>query len=803
MDFDEQNKKRRSRSERHQHKEQERKKTRSERHHQQQENKQEDLQEGSKEDLDETIIYRPSTEDDNLSKDDVIDKKKTRRSEKNEQEREKKNFFTWKKTAVIVGSMFLLLLIGYTTLIYGGKLFVDEKKLFIAPPTTIETEEGEVIWYVYDEFREPVDLDQIPKHVQEAFISIEDKRFYSHSGVDFRSIVRALYRDIVARSKVEGASTLTQQLAKNLFLTNDKTWYRKVKEAMISLYLEREFTKDEILEMYLNVIYFGQGRYGIEAAANKYFAKSAEDLTLEEGALLAGMVKGPNGYSPIDKPEKAKERRNIVLQTMADLQYITLEEAETAKNKDLNLQVTERKVEPAYHSYVDMVIKEAEEKYGISEDELKNRQYRITTSINKDAQQIAFEEFQQDTYFPGNSMKNVEGAFVMMEEEKGEIVAAIGGRNFKRSDYNRAIEPVGQPGSIMKPIAAYAPALDLGDFTPYSILPDKLEKWGGKEVRNANNQYSGEVSFYDALTYSKNTSSVWLINEIGVKNAKKYLEKMDIHIEDKDVRIAIGGLEKGLSPLQIAQSYRTFLHQGEMIEGHTIIDIHDIYGNQMLEETYEPVKVFSDQVAWNMLEILKSVVERGTGQSGYYPHELAGKTGTVQHPKVEGQVRDAWFVGMTPQYVTTLWMGYDSISEAENYLFEGSSYPTVLTKTILTKLDERQNLTANFTKPEEVQALEQPIELPVLNNVVATHAFGGWKLLKGKLMWEKQEDDRITFRIYEKNGEDVTKIGEVNGDNEFIIDKFSLLDSNEYYIVPYNPLTGQEGERSNIVEISF
>lgn len=795
MDFEEEKKQKRSRSERHRRKEGERKKTRSERHHQKEKEEQEDLNE--------TIIYRPSTQDEDLPEDDVAEKEQKTRSEMNVKERKNKKFFTWKKTLILIGSLFLLLLIGYTTLIYGGKLFVDEKKLFIAPPTTIETSEGEVIWYVYDEFRDPVDIEQIPEHVLQAFVSIEDKRFYSHSGVDFRSIVRAVYRDLVARSKVEGASTLTQQLAKNLFLTNDKTWYRKVKEAMISLYLEREFTKDEILEMYLNVIYFGQGRYGIEAAANKYFAKSVEDLTLEEGALLAGMVKGPNGYSPIDKPEKAKERRNIVLQTMADLQYITLDEAESAKNKELNLQVTERKVEPAYHSYVDMVIKEAEKKYGITEDDLKASQYRITTNINKDAQEIAFEEFQQDTYFPGNSMKNVEGAFVMMEESEGAIVAAIGGRNFRISDHNRVIEPLGQPGSIMKPIAAYAPALDMGEFTPYSILPDKLEEWDGKEVRNANNQYSGEISFYDALTYSKNTSSVWLINEIGIKNAKKYLEKMDIHIEDKDVRIAIGGLEKGLSPLQIAQSYRTFLHRGEMIEGHTIVDIHDIYGNQMLEETYEPVKVFSEQVAWNMLEILKSVVERGTGQSGYYPHDLAGKTGSVQHPKKEGQERDVWFVGLTPQYVTALWMGYDSISEEENYLVGGSSYPTVLTKTILTKLDERQNLTQHFTKPEDVQALEEPIELPVLNNVVATHAFGGWKLLKGKLMWEKQEDDRITFRIYEKNGDDVTKIGEVNGENEFIIDKFSLLDSNQYYIVPYNPLTGQEGERSNIVEITF
>src|SRR5690625_3587161 len=189
-----------------------------------------------------------------------------KRKEKNANKRFR---FTLKHTIISLGIVFVLALIAYTTILYGGKLIVDEDVLVISPPTTIETEDGEIIWYLYDQYRLPVDLDQIPDHVQDAFIAIEDKRFYSHSGVDFRSIMRAIYRDILARSKVEGASTITQQLAKNLFLTNDKSWFRKTKEVMIALYLEREFTKDEILEMYLNVIYFGQGQYGIEAASNK------------------------------------------------------------------------------------------------------------------------------------------------------------------------------------------------------------------------------------------------------------------------------------------------------------------------------------------------------------------------------------------------------------------------------------------------------------------------------------------------------------------------------------------------------
>src|SRR5690625_2199344 len=535
-----------------------------------------------------TIIYKRSNQqDENRTRSKRHENKKenpfkivknfmSEKIKKGEPKRSKKFTFTFKHAIISLGAVFVLALIAYTTLIYGGKLFVDEKKLMITPPTTIETKDGDVIWYLYDEYRLPVTLEQIPKHVQDAFIAIEDKRFYTHSGVDLRSIARAVYRDIVARSKVEGGSTLTQQLAKNLFLSNDKSWYRKIKEAMIALYLEREFTKDEILEMYLNVIYFGQGRYGIEAAANKYVGKSVEELTLEEGALLAGMVKSLKGYWPIEHVEKAKERRNLVLQTMAHLDYISVDEAENAKAKNIQLFLTEWKIDPAYHSYVDLVIQEAKQVYGITLEDLKSSQYRITTGINETAQKIAFEEFQVDSYFPGNSMKNVEGAFVMMEQNSGEIAAAIGGRNFKTFDLNRVVQPVGQPGSTMKLIAVYAPALEQGEFTPFSLLPDELQEWDGKQVRNSNDNYEGEVTFYDALTYSKNTSSVWLLNEIGINYAKSYLKKMKINIEDKDVRIALGGLKKGLSRIQLVQSYRTFIHKGVMTDANTIVDIHDI-----------------------------------------------------------------------------------------------------------------------------------------------------------------------------------------------------------------------------------
>lgn len=704
-----------------------------------------------------------------------------------------------KQVIISIGIVFVLALITYTTILYGGKLIADENKLIISPPTTIETTDGEIIWYLYDEYRLPVELKQVPEHVQDAFIAIEDKRFYSHSGVDLRSIARAVYVDIVARDKKEGASTITQQLAKNLYLTNDKSWLRKIKEAMIALYLEREFSKDDLLEMYLNIIYFGQGQYGIEAAANRYFHKSVEDLTLEEGALLAGMIKGPNGYSPVEHPEKALNRRNLVLETMHDLDYISKEEMVAAQQKAIQLDITTRKNNPTYHTIADLVIKEAEDKYGITLEELKESRYRIITSLDKEIQEIAYDQFQYDGYFPGNDKETVEGAFVMMNEKNGEIVAALGGRRYEFGNLNR-IFVKRQPGSTMKPIAVYAPALESGEFTPYSMLPDEMREWGGHEVRNYDDVYEGNITLFDAIKWSKNTTATWLLNEMGVNYSKKFLTKMNVSIEDNDLSIALGALEHGLTPLQMVETYRTFVHGGERIAPHMILEIYNRKGQITASAMPETDEVFSEQVAWNMTEMLKGVVQGGTGRTGYYPHELAGKTGSTQHDRAEGNTKDAWFVGFTPEYVTALWMGYDK-SDENHYLTGGSGYPTELTKKILTEVDKRKSLQTTFTKPENVQALAEPIQLPEITDLVVSYTFGGLKLLKGKLQWTGANDARIVYQIFEQDGDHVEKIGEVTGENQFIIDEFMLFKHRTYFVIPYNPLTEQEGTKSNTIDL--
>ncbi|MUV36579.1 Peptidoglycan glycosyltransferase [Lentibacillus sp. JNUCC-1] len=462
----------------------------------------------------------------------------------------------WLMTCLI-----LLGLIGYAVILYGGRWVVDDDALIPDAATIIETADGEEIGRVYTENRIPVTIDDIPAHVQEAFIAIEDRRFRKHSGVDIKAIARAVYKDILAMDKVEGGSTITQQLAKNLFLSHDKTWLRKTKEAMAAIYLERTHTKDEILALYLNEIYFGQGVYGVEMAAQTFFSKHINELTLSEGAMLAGLAKAPNGYSPVQHPDKALARRNVVLNAMTEAGYLLTEEKLRAQGKTLGLEVLKKESRPWVESYIDLAMKEAAELYHLSIDELKRGGYHVVTALEPAAQETAYKLMQEDAYFPGNT-EGAEGAFVLMEQDSGAIVAALGGRAFETGDLNR-LTVKRQPGSAFKPLAVYGPALMTETFEPYSILTDEQAAVADYEVRNHDDQYEGTISLYKALVESKNTASVWLLNEIGLPYAKDYLQKMSIDVPDEGLNVALGGLSKGVTPIDMVKGFRTFAHGGK------------------------------------------------------------------------------------------------------------------------------------------------------------------------------------------------------------------------------------------------
>ncbi|KGP90060.1 penicillin-binding protein [Pontibacillus chungwhensis BH030062] len=706
----------------------------------------------------------------------------------------------WRWLIIVVASMVVLAFAGYFTLLIGGKRIVDERLLVLDEASVIETRNGDELTKLYKENRTVVPIGDIPDHVENAFIAIEDGRFYEHAGVDVIATARALYRDLIAMEKVEGGSTITQQLSKNLFLTHDKTWTRKIKEVMASLYLERNVPKKKILEYYLNTIYFGNGLYGIESASQYFFNKPVSDISLTEGALLAALPKGPNYYDPIDHPERAKGRRDIVISRMLAEGFVTSEEAVQLQRKNLGINHGSPEEKPWLNSYLDYVVTEAKEEYGLSEDELYQGGYRIVVSVDEDIQRISHEVMQIDQYFPG-SVEGVQGTFLLMDEETGEILAAQGGRNNERGDLNRLLEKR-QPGSVMKPLAVYGPALDLEQYTPYSLLVDQKLSYGDYTPTNYDYKYDDYISIYKSLMLSKNASAVWLLNEIGIDYSKNYLEKLGMDLEDNGLSIALGGLKKGVTPVDLVRSYRTFIHDGEMIEPHSIVEIYDKDGELVHKYEPKPKQIFNPQTAWSITRMLESVVTEGTGRSGAYEKALAGKTGSTQHPYVDKKTKDAWFVGFTPEYVGSVWMGYDQ-SDEKHYLNDGSASPTKLMKEVLTRVDQVKQLEDSFTQPDGVEDVPPPIDLPIIDDLDGTLSFGSLTLLQAELTWTPARDDRVVYRIYrEEEGQD-ERIGEVEGRGRYTIKRLTVFHDETYYIVPYDPLTDTEGSPSNQVRVEW
>ncbi|CAG9622956.1 transglycosylase domain-containing protein [Sutcliffiella rhizosphaerae] len=703
----------------------------------------------------------------------------------------------------IVASMAIFGLIGYIVIILMGNYVIDEKKLVMDSTTTMVDENGNQIASLFFENREIVGIDQIPEYVQNAFVAVEDNRFYEHRGIDVRAIGRAVYRDILARSKVEGGSTLTQQLAKNIFLTNEKSWLRKTKEAVIAINLERRYTKKEIMEMYLNQIYFGHGAYGVQAASELYFNKDVEDLTVEQGAMLAALPKAPNSFSPINYPEEAKKRRDLVLHLMERHGYLEPEETVAFMGRTIGLNVQDMPEKQEFLTYIDMVMNEAEVKYGITPEELHRGGYSITVPLHVQAQKAAFERFQDNEYFPGNN-GDVEGAFVLMDQKNGGVLAVIGGRNYVTKGINR-VEIKRQPGSTLKPLAVYAPALEEGKYEPYSLLKDELLSYGeGQEAytpRNYHHQYKKEVTMYDAIKDSLNAPAVWALNELGIERSKSYLTKMGLDIPDNGLAIALGGLQNGITPLELTKAYRAFGNNGKTIEPYFIKEIKTRKGEIIAKVKKMENEVFSEQTAWEMTRMLEGAVQNGTASAGELLGDLAGKTGTTNFPGVEGAIKDTWFIGYTTDVIGTVWMGYDTTTK-EQFLTGGGAYPTRIFKDILTDagLDN-----TSFTVPAGVTDLEEPIILPERLTLKGSIGFHPFSLFTAKLSWNEveDEDERVVYRIYSVLENESILLGEVTGTNQYTVEHINVLHAPHFYVVPYNTQTEKEGNPSERVKPSF
>lgn len=522
-----------------------------------------------------------------------------------------------------------------------------------------------------DQNRLPIDINKVPKNLQNAFIAAEDNRFYDHIGVDPIGILRAVVTNLTNRGIAQGGSTITQQLAKNAFLSQDQTLKRKIQEAILALELERKYSKKEILEMYMNQIYFGRGAYGIQTAAHTYFGKDVGDLTLAECAMIAGLPKSPNYYS--SSVNEATARKNVVVGQMEKYGYITPSQAEEAKKSSLDIKqksTSNTTDETAY--FIDYVTQEIAQKYG--DDALYKDGLKIYTTLDTDKQHAAVQAMRHlpETHTDDQGLTQPQGAIISIDPKTGHILAMVGGRG--QDSFNRASMAVRQPGSAFKPFV-YMTAME-HDMTPDTIMEDKKVEYGGWSPHNADNSYQGRMPLWKALALSVNTVAVQLADKVGPSNVIANAKKLGITTlvedgspnDDNLASAALGGLTKGVTPLEMAAAYGAFANKGVYIKPTAIVKILDRNGN-ILEDNSSDVQktqVMSEKTAYEMTSMLEGVITRGTGTAASIGRPAAGKTGTTDDN------HDAWFIGYTPDIVTAVWVGDDTGSQSLGEIYGGT-----------------------------------------------------------------------------------------------------------------------------------
>lgn len=504
--------------------------------------------------------------------------------------------------------------------------------------------------------RQIVKLADISPWLVKATVAIEDRRFYEHAGVDLHGLARAAWVDIRHMSKQQGASTLTQQLARNLYLSHARTWTRKLKEAWYAARLEQTYSKDEILELYLNQIYYGHGAYGAEAAARLYFNKSAKQLSIAESALLAGIPKGPRYYSPHLHPEEAGKRRQQVLEALLTTRQITAQQAEKAAAKPLGIRPLPEEQASAAPYFIDYVKKVAVDRLGIDERLINEGGLRIMTTLDARVQKQAEAAVKQG--LPGGDSE-LQAALIAIDPRNGYIKAMIGGRNYRRNQYNRVFASSRQPGSSFKPIL-YATALDqraITAATRFRSEPTLFYFDNNRQIyrpSNYNNRYfNGEISLRQAIAASDNIYAVNTIMQVGPQQVIEMARKLGITSPLNAIpSLALG--TSPVSPFEMASAYTAFAGQGRRSEPIAITRILDAKGKTLYEAHPESTEVLSPAVAYVMTNLLESVFDRGgTARrvSTILKRPVAGKTGTTDS--------DAWFVGYTPELTTAVWVGYD------------------------------------------------------------------------------------------------------------------------------------------------
>ncbi|HEY7167148.1 MAG TPA: PBP1A family penicillin-binding protein [Candidatus Binatia bacterium] len=525
--------------------------------------------------------------------------------------------------------------------------------------------------------RRVVKLSEVPPLVVKAVLAIEDERFYSHHGIDPISVLRAIWVNIRSAGVVQGGSTLTQQLMKNFFLNDERTLHRKAKEAIMALIAERKYSKDEILENYLNEIYLGQkgsqGIFGVSEAAQFYFSKQLSELTVGETALLAGLIRAPNKLSPYRSVDAATKRRNVVLTKLLDDKIITRKQYDVALHEKLPHRELIKITNDAPF-YVDFLRRELAENY--SDEILKTEGLRIFSGLDLQLQRIAEKTLSEgldklEQGYPALRRKgdedNLEGAIVVLRPQTGEIKAMVGGRSYQKSQFNRVFQARRQPGSVFKPFVYLAALMSGGEggkrFTPVTMVEDSPFTWNydGQDWQpgNYNDEYFGTVTFRRALEKSLNSATARIAREVGIRRVRDIAQRLGIRSSLPAVpALALGAAE--VTPLEVAVAFSTLANNGVRTTPLAVKQVMDP-GSRVLEKRDVRVeKVISPQIAFLMNYLLKGVLDRGTADIARrwgFTRPAAGKTGTTNDYK------DAWFVGYTPDLLAVVWVGFDNQSK--------------------------------------------------------------------------------------------------------------------------------------------
>ena len=566
--------------------------------------------------------------------------------------------------------------------------------------TTIYDKNNNVVDVLEAESRDAVKLEDVSPYVKEAFLAIEDKKFYSHHGLHFKGIIRAVLTNFLKGKATQGGSSITQQLAKNAFLTPERTFSRKVKEAILTYQIERTYTKDEILERYLNEIYFGSGSYGIKNAADQYFRKDPKDLNIAEAALLAGIPNRPTKYDPNRSLENALHRQQIILKEMFEDGRITKEEYEEAlaykfeleneenvKNVPKNTSIIyNRRPKKVYNNPELTTIVENYLAEIYDDEQIYSSGLKIYTTIDLDYQKVARDTFNAYPYFKN---KEINGAMVTLDPFTGGIVSIVGGKNFKAGDFDRATMARRQLGSSFKPFV-YLKALEEG-YEPYSVVVNDFVAYGKWAPKNFDGRYTFNSTLVNSLNLSLNIPAVKLMDAVTVDAFKEEMtDKLKLSSEVQDLTAALGSVDS--TPVNTAANFSIFVNGGYIVKPNIIREIRDNQDILIYVADIEKVKAFDSVDVSVITAMLKTVVSNGTAtkarvvdKSGR-PIQQGGKTGTTN------EHRTAWFVGITPEYVTVCYIGRDDNKPMYGKMTGGSAvapmwaryYQTLINKGLYT-----------------------------------------------------------------------------------------------------------------------